>query len=250
MIVCNPFITGKPPESARRDGNQNKSAMKFYLKYGILPEIASGATVADWGSTGAIFGTRPNCPSTVVLRLSRAMLKFSIADFATQSKEVTHVINEAYDVESGVTGIAFNSCSRLLDSKDSGMDEAYQEKRVIVATDKPGGPILGVIVYEFTDEESPISRISFGPLAVSNVARGRGIGYKLMEEVERIGRERGVQIVDINVVNHRSDLFPYYDKLGFKTIGEGVFPHPERTTRDTFFYIMRRPLPPKEQASV
>jgi hypothetical protein len=43
MIVCNPFITGKPPESARRDGNQNKSAMKFYPKYGLLTEKKSPA---------------------------------------------------------------------------------------------------------------------------------------------------------------------------------------------------------------
>ena len=70
----------------------------------------------------------------------------------------------------------------------------------------------------------------------------RGVGTSLLKRVEEIGRENSCIAMDISVVNHRSDLFPVYKKLGYEITGEGPFPDAERVSRPCFFYFMRKML--------
>lgn len=82
----------------------------------------------------------------------------------------------------------------------------------------------------------------FGPFAVAPRYKGQGYGRILLDEVERLSRQKGLTEIEISVVNHRSDLFPMYEKLGYEYCGECPYPKPEILTRPAHFIIMRRKL--------
>ena len=46
----------------------------------------------------------------------------------------------------------------------------------------------------------------------------------------------------ISVVSTRSDLLPWYEKMGFQRVKEAPFPDPERTTREVSMIIMQAPI--------
>ncbi len=155
------------------------------------------------------------------------------------------MINEAYAVEYGNDGIAFKKTNRLLHPTDSGLLEAYREDRVIKAVDTDGFTV-GVIVWEIItkDDTNEVGSqsIYFGPFAVHPLHQGKGVGKLLLEEVYSIARIRGISFVDISVVNHRSDLFPVYTKLGFVTTGLMDFVDTERLSRPCHFVLMRKQI--------
>jgi GNAT superfamily N-acetyltransferase len=82
----------------------------------------------------------------------------------------------------------------------------------------------------------------FGPFAVAPRCKGQGLGRALLDEVERLSRLRGISEIEIRVVNHRSDLFPMYEKLGYDYCGESPYPKPEILTRPSHFLVMRKKL--------
>ena len=73
------------------------------------------------------------------------------AGLVSNANHITCLINEAYELEMGDTGVAFKSTPRLLDNNDSGMCAAYAEDRVVVAT--LAGTMVGVIVWEIHSKE-------------------------------------------------------------------------------------------------
>jgi ribosomal protein S18 acetylase RimI-like enzyme len=84
--------------------------------------------------------------------------------------------------------------------------------------------------------------IYFGPLAVAADAQRRGIAKKLIREVEKIGISHGKTHMKISVVNHRTDIIPMYEKMGFVKTGESAFPDLERITRQCHFFDMARQI--------
>jgi len=79
------------------------------------------------------------------------MSAFLGAGLVGNADAITKLINEAYELEMGDTGVAFKSTPRLLDNNDSGMGAAYVEDRVVVVT--VDGAIVGVIVWEIHSKE-------------------------------------------------------------------------------------------------
>ena len=118
------------------------------------------------------------------------------------------------------------------------MREAYVEGRVLVAVSKTTDYILGVIVWNITPE----GRIYFGPFAVRNELKGKGLGKRLIEQVERIALDKQIVEMEITVVNHRTDLFPYYEKMGFFVVASKEFEDIQGLTRPSLFVIMRKPV--------
>ena len=148
---------------------------------------------------------------------------------------ITRLVNNAYELETGDTGVAFKNTPRLLDNEDSGMGQAYAEDRVVLALgDGPDPELLGMIMWIVED-----GVMYFGPLAVSVKAQGKRIGKKLIARVARLGQERGARFIDISVVNWRTDILPMYQRWGFVETGHGDFPDPERCTRPCFFINLR-----------
>ncbi len=66
----------------------------------------------------------------------------------SHSNEIFTLINEAYKIELGDVGIAYKKLPRLLNPLDTGLDEAYSEKRVIIAHNSKS--IVGVVVWQLT----------------------------------------------------------------------------------------------------
>jgi GNAT superfamily N-acetyltransferase len=94
---------------------------------------------------------------------------------------------------------------------------------VLVAT--LGNDIAGLIAY--TD---PIERLAEGSsfvritaLVVDEKQRAKGIGRRLMAEVERFARERGAALLELTSGRHddRQAAHIFYPRLGFVDAGHG-----------------------------
>jgi GNAT superfamily N-acetyltransferase len=59
----------------------------------------------------------------------------------------------------------------------------------------------------------------FGLLSIDPEYQGRGLGRKLVEQAEEFCRRAGCSQMQIRVLNHRNELPPFYEKLGYKTAG-------------------------------
>lgn len=55
----------------------------------------------------------------------------------------------------------------------------------------------------------------FGLLSVDPEYQGRGLGRKLIEQAEEFCRMNGCERMQIRVLNHRIELPPLYEKLGY-----------------------------------
>lgn len=57
----------------------------------------------------------------------------------------------------------------------------------------------------------------FGLLSIDPGYQGRGLGRKLVEWAEDLCRRAGCSLMQIRVLNHRTELPPFYAKLGYTT---------------------------------
>ncbi len=73
----------------------------------------------------------------------------------SNAQEIFNLINEAYKVEDGNTGVGFKKTTRLLHPFDTGLDKAYAESRVIIAQTEEG-KLLGVIVWDLTYSDQSV----------------------------------------------------------------------------------------------
>jgi GNAT superfamily N-acetyltransferase len=160
------------------------------------------------------------------------------------------LINEAYEVETGDTGVAFKKTLRLMDGEVE-LGPAVREGRCLMATlpgEGPGGAsvLAGCLVWERVGgagtADGPPLRLHFGPFAVSPAMQRRGVGNALLGALYDFARSEGAASIDIEVVHWRTDILPLYEKLGYVAFGEGAFPAPERTTRPCHFIMMRKEL--------
>jgi GNAT superfamily N-acetyltransferase len=81
----------------------------------------------------------------------------------------------------------------------------------------------------------------FGLLAVSTERQHHGLGRRLVSAAEAYFRDCGCTAVEIDVVNHRRELFPFYGGLGYRVIGEKPFGD-ARLHQPCHFVMMRKTL--------
>jgi GNAT superfamily N-acetyltransferase len=150
------------------------------------------------------------------------------------------VINFAYAVETGTTGYGFKSGQRLTHPYDGTLRAAYEEGRIFCAIDKTLESIVGVTYWEVTKNNG----LYFGPFAVLPEMQGRGIGKLMLNELNRIAKEKSLTHIEIKVVNHRTDLIPWYESLGYKhtSISDWPSSHLDVLTRPTHFLHMVKKL--------
>jgi GNAT superfamily N-acetyltransferase len=93
---------------------------------------------------------------------------------------VFELINQAYEVEIGDTGVAFQKKPRLTHPFDTGMDDSFKKGQILLA--KEQGALIGCIVWGLSNstQGGEIDVVRFGPFAVSPRAQGKGVGGKLM----------------------------------------------------------------------
>ena len=140
---------------------------------------------------------------------------------------VTAVINAAYQVE-----------RFFIDGDRTSEDEVlrYMAKGVFLVAEDVDGAVGCVYV------ETRGDRGYFGLLAVDPGQHGKGLGRTLVQAAEEHLRRAGCRAVDISVVDLRTELPPFYRRLGYAQTGTAPFPDPHKATRPCHFILMSKPL--------
>ena len=155
----------------------------------------------------------------------------------------TALINSAYEVETGDTGVAFKKSPRF---------DSPAEVRALLA--KPAVRCFAAVPADAADDAPPAWQgllvwelepkgAYFGPFAVRR--RGGGVGRVLLDELERRARGAGADALCCSVINHRADLFPMYAKLGFEPHGTAAYEEVWKLTRPAHFVLLRRAIAPQ-----
>lgn len=82
----------------------------------------------------------------------------------------------------------------------------------------------------------------FGLLSVDPARQKSGLGRLLVEASEAYCRELGCQAMDMQIVNLRTELPPFYHRLGYAETGTGAFPPGVETLLPCHFVRMSKPL--------
>ena len=141
---------------------------------------------------------------------------------------ITAVVNLAYQVEDffkigGRTDIA--EIERLL------ANDAF------IVADLERGELAGAVYVR----ASP-PRGYFGMLSVQPAMQGAGLGRKLVDAAEQYCVHRGCTEIDLSVVDLRTELPAFYERLGYACSGTEPWPEGElhRISRAAHFITMTR----------
>jgi GNAT superfamily N-acetyltransferase len=113
----------------------------------------------------------------------------------------------------------------------------FQKGRYLLAEEN--NSLAGVIYVELRGD-----RAYFGLLSVDPTRQKSGLGRRLIAAAEEFAREMGARHMDITVVNLRTELPPFYRKLGYTEDGtEPVRPDMiPRLLQPCHFLRMTKPL--------
>ena len=123
-----------------------------------------------------------------------------------QDLEQTHeIINSAYDITVGSTGIACKKSPRWpKDMYHESIKRYMEDMYVYVENDE----ILGCIRVILNND-----RVNIGPIAVSKEHQKRGIGSKLIDFAESLAKRTEIQVLDC-----RTDLIPFWENRNYREI--------------------------------
>jgi predicted N-acetyltransferase YhbS len=139
------------------------------------------------------------------------------------------LVNHAFKVE------AFFITGERLDAART--RECFERGRFLIAEEN--GVLAGCVYVELHGDRSYL-----GLLSVNPHAQKAGLGRKLTAAAEEFAREMGSHHMDLTVVNLRTELPPFYRKLGYvengtEPIREHMVP---RVTQPCHFIKMTKPL--------
>ncbi len=137
------------------------------------------------------------------------------------------VINSAYEVER-----FFKNRDRLTLNET----EVYYEKGTfLIAEDESG--LAGTVYVKLNGDQA-----LFGLLSVDPSKQSKGLGRRLINAAEDFARARNCRCMNLEVVNLRTELPPFYRKLGYKETGTAPFPKEALSTQPCHFVLMSKPL--------
>ena len=141
--------------------------------------------------------------------------------------DIVRIINAAYLVEQFfVAG----------DRTDVATVERLMQKGVFLVERDDAGAMSGCVYVERRGV-----RGYFGMLAVDPVRQGTGLGRRLVEAAEQYVRDGGARAMDIRVVNLRTELPPFYERLGYVVSGTEAVDEP-LALRPFHFVVMSKEL--------
>ncbi len=104
--------------------------------------------------------------------------------------------------------------------------------------EEPAGELIGCIYTEVTGRRGYI-----GMLAVAPKKQRSGIGSRLIGAAEEFCREMGCHVVELTVVDLRTELPPIYERFGYRVTGTAPFPAETMPVRvPCSFVTMSKPL--------
>ena len=137
------------------------------------------------------------------------------------------LINEAYLVERW-----------LVDGERLSIEEyASLERDAVLLGGFDDAAALRACVFVQIDGE----RGYFGPLAVDPSAQRLGWGRQMVEAAETLAREQGCTVMELTIINLRTELPPFYRALGYAEAGTLPM-HDPRKKHDCHFIVMRKSL--------
>ena len=87
----------------------------------------------------------------------------------------------------------------------------------------------------------------FGMLSIDPAHQRKGLGTQLVAAAEEHCRTAGCREIEIEVVNIRPELPPFYHALGYRECGVRPFPDVQRPKLPCHFIVMTRSLQLKER---
>jgi GNAT superfamily N-acetyltransferase len=82
----------------------------------------------------------------------------------------------------------------------------------------------------------------FGMLSIDPARQNKGLGSQLIAAAEAHCRAAGCRTMELEVVNLRTELPPFYRRFGYTESGTRPFTDTERTSRPCHFIVMTKPL--------
>jgi ribosomal protein S18 acetylase RimI-like enzyme len=138
------------------------------------------------------------------------------------------IINRAFAVEK-----FFKICDRTSPTEIGDLLQAGAT--FLVAED--AGAIVGCVLVKARGTTG-----YFGMLSVEPDAQGKGLSRRLIDALEAFLRARGCQQIEIEIVNLRTELPPFYEKFGYAKTGERPYPTPELSSQPCHFVVMTKRL--------
>jgi GNAT superfamily N-acetyltransferase len=143
------------------------------------------------------------------------------------------------DAIARVVNVAFRRAESFFVERDrinaEKLRPMMEKGRFVLAEDT--GELLGCAYLELRGEGA-----YFGLLAVEPSRQGKGVGRRLIQEVEDRARAAGCRMMDIQIVNVRCELPPFYRRLGYVEIGAAPFPAEVVTKQPCHFIVMSKAL--------
>lgn len=96
---------------------------------------------------------------------------------------------------------------KLMESNPSYVVLTAKEDDIVV------GSVMGIICLDLVRKCKPFMVIE--NVVVKSTSRGRGIGVKLMEEIEKIGRKRNCYYTMFVSGGHRKESHKFYEAVGY-----------------------------------
>ena len=141
---------------------------------------------------------------------------------------LAHLINDAFVVER-----FFKRGDR---TSPAGVVQLMADVEFLIVDDERGAPVACVYVKRNGE------RGYFGMLSVDPRMQGHGLGRRLIDDVESRLRAAGCEAIDIYVINLRTELPPFYRKLGYLESGTRPFPDPAEATQPCHVIVMSKAL--------
>ena len=115
------------------------------------------------------------------------------------------LINEAFQVE------RFFLIGDRLDPQRT--REHFQSGDFLLAEED--GILAGCVYVEMRGERGYL-----GLLSVSPARQKQGLGHQLVSQAEEFARDRGARYMDLTVISLRTELPPFYERLGYRVVAE------------------------------
>ena len=145
-----------------------------------------------------------------------------------EAEAVAALITLAYRVEAFfVTG----------DRTDAADVRRRMQRGEFLVLEDPPGTLAGCVYIERRG-----ARGYFGMLSVDPDRQSQGLGRALVSAAEGRCQAAGCREIEIEVVNLRTELPPFYLRLGYVADGTRPFPSDERVTQACHFIVMTKSL--------
>jgi GNAT superfamily N-acetyltransferase len=144
---------------------------------------------------------------------------------------LTRLINAAYAVEEFFIRGTRTTERELRDKLDA------PGAAFLVIDGRTPAALAGAVYVELRGD-----RGYFGLLSVEPAHQGEGLGRALVEAAAAHCRAAGCVALEIDVVNLRTELPAFYDKLGFRPVATAPFPAPEKLTQPVHLIVMSKPI--------